>query len=94
MPRTITLSNIKILAWTVNPEVRNVTVAYQVLDQTGAAYNQGEAVFWAVMPPPPTDAEGNPGTLPANWYALPAAYRQVLLDLTTDIRTGLLHLLD
>lgn len=94
MGRTIELSDIKILNWTLDVDARNVTINYQIRDAADEIYVGGQAVFWETMPDPGEDLFGDPGTLPDNWFQLPPSHSQALTDITIDARSGLLHLLD
>lgn len=94
MGRTITLSDIKILNWTLDVDNRNVTVNYQIRDQNDDTFESGQAVFWETLPVPKPGINGEPGVNPDNWYQLPAQYSQALTDITLAARSGLLHLLD
>jgi hypothetical protein len=93
MPKTIDLTDIKIIDWTVSVILRRVAVAYEIVDDSDVVYEQGLAYFWETIPDPSTEPDGTVIPNPDNWYQLPAQYSQTLTDLTTDIRAGLLHLI-
>lgn len=94
MPRTITLTDITIIAWTVNVRDRYVQAAFFVCDAEGSRVEEGVARFWETLPDMGEDEFGNPRPMPDNWYQLPPAYAQLLTDLTVDMRGALLHLIN
>jgi hypothetical protein len=91
--RTITLNDVVVLDWTVNVRNRSVTVSYAILEASGKEYEKGIAVFWDTLPTPTPEPDGRTPPLPSNYYELPAKYRTVLADLTSEMRTALLKLI-
>ena len=79
MAKTITLNDIQIRTWTVDPIAQYVHVHYNILDSLGEFVSEGAATFWVTLPDEPLDTD----------YQLPAAYAQTLLDLTNDARTAI-----
>lgn len=92
--KVITLSDIRVVQWTVNVQMRHVRVRYHILDDQDAEYGAGDAIFWETLPAHRIDADGDPIPHPPEWYQLPAQYSQILTDLTLSIRMGLLHLIE
>jgi hypothetical protein len=79
MAKTITLDDVQIRTWTVDPQGQYVAVHYNVLDSTGEMFSEDQAIFWVTLPEEPQPRD----------YQLPPAYVQTLLDLTNDARTAI-----
>jgi hypothetical protein len=78
----ISVTTLEIEEWTVNIFRENVTIKYFLLDADGRIWIRDEAIFWRTLPSP-TDDEGNPISIPDNWYQLPIEYAIHLNDITT-----------
>lgn len=94
MAKTLTLTDIKIIAWRVDVEQKRVVAAYQVLRDDGSVQETAEAIYWATMPPPTMGEDGEELSRPENWYQLPAKYVSILTNLTIDLRAALLHIVN
>jgi hypothetical protein len=89
MTINLVLSDVKILDWAVNVELRNVVVHYYRLFDDGAEYDDGYATFWETIPNPGTDPNGDPLPIPDDWYQLPASHVTAIITLTQDARIAL-----
>jgi len=90
MAKIVTLSDVKITNININIEGEFVLVGYQMLDDTGQSWVQGEAIFWRNIPEQ-TGPDGNPLPTPDNWYQLPASYLPTLVQLRDDARTAIIN---
>lgn len=90
----VNVNEIKIISWTVDVQTRSVRVSFSYNTDSNEIHDFGSAVFWETIPDPEPSVEGGPGITPDDWYQLPAKYSAILTDLTIDIRSALLHLLD
>ena len=95
MPKSITLTQIRILTIIVD-YVRNAVVArFEVQDAAGAAWKTLEATFWVTMPPQsPIYAEDGVTITgyrpyPDTWFQLPETYIAPLMNMMTDAKAAL-----
>lgn len=88
MTRTITLTNVVVYKWQVDLAKQNVQVWYDIVDDQGAVWITGDAIFWETIPEQ-LDPDGNPVSPPNNWYQLPQEHSSVLVALTQDAKTAL-----
>ncbi len=84
MARTITLDDIKVLGWSYDVEQGVATVQVAILQSDGVEYRRVTAVFAPTLPENPM----------LRWYQLPATRVAQLQEITTDIRTALLRLIN
>lgn len=93
MTINIVIDDLRIIDWRVDVDSRSIHVTFEYLTDQNEGFMLDNAVFWETMPDPPREPTGEVGSLPDNYYQLPAQYSQVLTDLTVDLKNGLLHLL-
>ena len=94
MPKTFTYTEIRISEWIADIVNQRVIVYYEILDDQGVTREQGEAIFWHIIPQMANGDDGLPLPQPSNWYQLPLQYAQTLLDLTNDAKSALAGLLN
>lgn len=93
MPKIITLSDIKVNTWTVDPDNLRVIANYHFLDDQGNVFGDNQqAIFWVTIPSPGVDPEGQPIPVPDNWYQLPKTYLPTLVNISNDLHDGLINL--
>ena len=85
----ITISDLLIDNININYTMQFAEVGWRLVDDTGQTWKNGLAIFWATMPPPELDPDGNPLPYPENWFLLPAGYLPNLLALRNDADTAL-----
>ena len=94
MAKTIQITDLKIVHWSVNVEDRSVVVTYDFKTAEDETFASDTAVFWVTIPDPIPDPMGGEDYTPVNWYQLPPQYESLLVDLTIDVKNALLHLIN
>ena len=90
MTKTITLEDIRHGNWSVNLDLENVEVPFEVIDATGHVWQRGIAIFWRNIPEL-TDPDGTPLPTPDEWFQVPLSRLQAVNDLNNDIHTALMN---
>ncbi len=95
MPKTITLTQVKIDKVIVDVDRQRVVVLYALEDAASQSWIRQEATFWVTMPPqvPIYDADGvtviGYQDYPDTWFQLPAMYVSALNNMVKDAKTAL-----
>ena len=85
MPISISIEDIYPIRIVIDRENQVVKMSYFDVDNNGNQQgNLQEAYFWATIPDPGTDPDGNPYPIPDNWYQLPPAYQSGLFQMVSD----------
>jgi hypothetical protein len=79
MAKTIILTDLVVDFIHADYENQRVLVGYRMIDDEGIKWEGGEAIFWVIMPPEPTE----------NDFLLPPGYITTLVQLRNDADTEL-----
>lgn len=79
MALSITIDNVEIDDWSVNPVSQNVSVHYRLM-ASGEEWKRGYAIFWVTLPDDPVDGRD---------FQLPSTYTATLIGLTNDAASAL-----
>jgi len=93
MAITVTIDDLKITKWTVDVDMQMIEVLFNYLDTEENITKEDKAFFWVTIPET-LDPQGNPLPAPDNYYLIPPAYHQILVDLTVDAKGQLMHLIN
>jgi hypothetical protein len=96
MAKIITIDDIKIHSWTayIDLDPRRIEVLYSHLSTDDKIVgNKIIATFWETIPEVGSDGYPIPGGAD-NWYLLPPAYVQSLIDLTIAAKNTLMSTID
>lgn len=80
MPRTITLTKVKVNGWAVDIDNKRVTVAFSLLDDSDRSWETHDAIFWRTIPS---------GDVSPEYFLLPLVGFNQLQSITQDIRNAL-----